>query len=138
MTKAASAMTDSDREVRVTRLVERFYELGRQDPVLAPIFEAAIHDWPEHIRIVADFWSHHLFGTSRYQGNPFGAHMRLDFPPEAFGHWLAAFEQAAHDTLRPMEAEIAVSRANHMSHSFRVGLFPYTDAAGRPSRKPPQ
>jgi hemoglobin len=134
----ANMMNDSDREGRVTRLVERFYEIGRQDPMLAPIFEAAIHDWPEHIRIVADFWSHSLFGTGRYQGNPFGAHMRLDFPPEAFGRWLAAFEQAAHETLKPIEAEMAMARANHMSHSFRVGLFPYTDPNGRPTRQRPQ
>ncbi|MGE5514628.1 MAG: group III truncated hemoglobin [Bacteroidota bacterium] len=130
-------MTDPDREARLTRLVERFYELGREDALLAPIFAAAITDWPDHIRIVADFWSHAIYGTERYRGSPFPVHMRLDFPPEAFERWLAAFEAAATETLTPMEAEVALGRARHMTQSFRVGLFPYTLPDGTPSRRPP-
>lgn len=126
------------REDRLYRMVERFYQIGRQDPLLNPIFESAIHDWPDHFRVVADFWSHALFGTGRYQGSPFPSHMRLDFPPEAFDHWLAAFQQATGEILLPMEAEMAMARAHHMTQSFRVGLFPYTLPDGRPSRRPPR
>ncbi|MCR6631298.1 MAG: group III truncated hemoglobin [Magnetospirillum sp.] len=131
-------MDDDDREDRLYRLVERFYELGRRDALLGPIFESAIHDWPGHFRVVADFWSHALFGTGRYRGHPFPAHMRLDFPAEAFDRWLEVFERAATEILRPMEAEAALGRARHMTQSFRVGLFPYTLPDGRPSRRPPQ
>ncbi|CAA7611752.1 group III truncated hemoglobin [Magnetospirillum sp. UT-4] len=129
-------MTDSDREARILKMVERFYDIGNADPILAPVFAAAIHDWPDHIRIVADFWSHALYGTGRYQGSPFPAHLRLDFPYEAFAAWLAAFAQATSEVLTPMEAETAMGRARHMTHSFTVGLFPYTGADGTPARKP--
>lgn len=129
-------MDEAERENRIYRMVERFYELGGQDAILAPIF-SAIPDQPGHFRIVADFWSHAIYGTQRYQGSPFPVHMRLDFPAEAFERWLAAFETAAAEILSPMEAEIALGRARHMTHSFRVGLFPYTLPDGTPSRRPP-
>lgn len=131
-------MDDTDREDRLYRLVERFYEKGRVDPLLGPIFQSAIHDWPGHFRIVADFWSHALFGTQRYRGHPFPVHMNLAFPPEAFDRWLELFAESTAETLLPMEAEMAMARAQHMTKSFRVGLFPFTGADGRPSRTMPQ
>ncbi len=129
-------MNDPDREDRLYRMVERFYELGRRDPLLAPVFEGAISDWPGHFRIVADFWSHAIYGTGRYEGSPYPAHMRLNFPFEAFERWLSVFAQATSEVLTPMEAEIAQARARHMTRSFQVGLFPYTGADGTPSRRP--
>lgn len=130
-------MDDADREDRLYRMVERFYQLGRQDPVLAPVFDAAITDWPGHFRIVADFWSHSIYGTGRYPGSPYPVHMRLNFPFEAFERWLAVFGQACAEILTPMEAEIATARARHMTRSFQVGLFPYDGPDGTPSRRPP-
>jgi len=127
-----------DREDRIYRMVQRFYELGGQDPVLAPVFAAAITDWPGHFRIVADFWSHALYGSGRYRGHPFPVHMHLDFGPEAFDAWLKAFTQAVTEILTPLEAQNALGRARHMTESFRVGLFPFTLADGTPSRMPPK
>lgn len=129
-------MSDAECEARIYRMVERFYQLGGEDDVLAPLFNS-IPDRPGHFRIVADFWSHAIYGTQRYQGSPFPVHMRLNFPAEAFDRWLAAFERAVTELLTPMEAEIALGRARHMTHSFRVGLFPYTLPDGTPSRHPP-
>lgn len=129
-------MTNDEREQRITRMVERFYELGNQDPVLGPVFAAAITDWPGHIQIVADFWSHTIYGTGRYRGNPFAVHRDLDFPIEAFDAWLRAFTQAVQEVLTPLEAETAMTRARLMTNSIRVGMFPYTAPDGTPSRHP--
>ena len=131
-------MSEQDREARIYRMVERFYELGNQDPVLAPVFAAAITDWPGHFRVVADFWSHALYGTGRYRGHPFPVHMHLKFGPEAFDAWLVAFTQAVGELLKPIEAHNALARARHMTESFRVGLFPFTLPDGTPSRMPPR
>lgn len=132
-------MTEStDREAAIEWMVRRFYELGLADEVLGPIFRAAIHDWEGHIRLVADFWSRSILGTSRYQGNPYAPHMRLDFGPEAFEHWLRAFEAAATESLPPADAARAIGVARHMSASYKAGLFPFTGPDGRPSRKPPR
>lgn len=119
------------------RMVRLFYRNGLADAVLAPIFQAAIHDWEGHIRLVADFWCNSIHGTRRYKGNAYAPHMKLRFEPEAFEHWLAAFEAAASEALGPAEAARAIGVARHMAQSYLAGLFPFRDADGRPSRTPP-
>lgn len=114
-------------------MVRLFYERGRADPVLGPVFNAAIHDWEGHITIVRDFWLGVVHGADRYKGNAFAPHMKLKFEPEAFDHWIAIFERAANDALAPEDASKAIRIARHMAESFKVGLFPFTDAAGRPA-----
>jgi hemoglobin len=127
---------DADAEAAIERIVHLFYERGLADPVLGPIFRGAIHDFDAHMRIVCDFWSGVVLGTRRYGGNAFGPHARLRFEPEAFEHWLAAFESAARDALAPAQAQRAVGVARHMAQAFKAGLFPFMDAQGRPSRTP--
>ncbi|RAU22382.1 globin family protein [Paramagnetospirillum kuznetsovii] len=129
--------SNSESEARIVNLVARFYELGRADPVLGPLFDAAIPNYPEHMAIVADFWSRHLLGTERYRGNVFASHMRLPIEPVHFDLWLKTFKQAADETLTPMLAQQAMAKAAHMTQSITVGLFPYRDAEGKPTRKPP-
>jgi hemoglobin len=116
--------------------VRLFYERSLADEVLGPIFRQSIHDWEPHIKRVADFWSGVVHGTERYKANAYAPHMALKFDPEAFDHWLAAFESAAQDTLAPGDAATATRVARHMANSFKAGLFPFTDEQGRPSRKP--
>jgi hemoglobin len=130
-----SAPADEELQ-RVERMVRRFYELGLADPVLGPIFRNAIHDWEPHIAVVRDFWSGAIHGTQRYLGNAYAPHARLVFGHEAFAHWLQAFETAVQEVLTAPEAERAIRIARHMAQSFEVGLFPFTDAQGRPSRRP--
>lgn len=117
-------------------MVRLFYERGLADPVLGPIFRGAIHDFDAHIPVVCDFWSGLILGTQRYAGNAFAPHAKLRFEPEAFDHWIAVFEGAARDALAPADAQRAIGVARHMAESFKVGLFPFTDANGRPARTP--
>lgn len=124
------------REAALDRMVRRFYELGLADPVLGPLFRATIGDFEDHFRIVADFWSHALYGTTRYRGGPFPSHMRLPIEPEHFNLWLTAFRQAATECLSPLDGAQAISRAEHMSKSFQAGLFPFIHPDGKVSRHP--
>jgi hemoglobin len=57
-------------------------------------------------------------------------------PAEAFDDWLAVFESAANDELASKDAREAIRIAHHMANSFKAGMFPFTDAEGRPSRTP--
>ncbi len=127
--------TSRAQEAANERMVRLFYERGLQDPVLGPIFRDAIHDWEPHIKVVSDFWSGVVHGTKRYTANAYGPHMKLRFGPEAFEHWLAAFEGAARDALAPADADRAIGVARHMAQSFKLGLFPFTKD-GKPSRVP--
>lgn len=127
----------SKQEAAIERMVRLFYQRALADAMLGPIFREAIHDWEPHIKVVADFWSGVIHGTQRYRGNAYAAHLQLKFEPEAFDSWLAVFESAASDELAPQDAARAIHVARHMAKSFKAGLFPFTDAAGRASRHPP-
>ena len=124
-------------EEQIARLVRLFYERARADERLGPLFAQVVGDWEEHFRIVQDFWSHILLGSGRYKGTPFPPHMRLPIELDHFDRWLALFRQAAAEVLSPETAALAVSRAEHMTKSFRMGLFPWIGADGQPSRHKP-
>lgn len=125
-------------EDQIATLVKVFYDSARADDFLAPIFARAISDWDAHLVIVQDFWSHVLLETSRYKGHPFPVHMQLPIQPEHFDRWLELFLVAADATLPDKAAARAKARAVHMVDSFRVGIFPFVGADGRPSRLPPK
>lgn len=123
-------------EAAITTCVKRFYEKGDADPLLGPIFAKAIPELEPHLAIVANFWSHALLGTTRYEGMPFGVHTSLPLEPAHFSRWLALFVETANETLPAPLAEAAVARAEHMTQCFQSGLFPFKDAQGRPSKVP--
>ena len=123
-------------EAQILALVRQFYAAARADDRLGPLFAAAVTEWDSHIRTVADFWSHVLLGTSRYNRHPFPLHRHLPIELEHFDRWMELFSRAADATLPPNAAAKAKARAAHMTLSFRCGLFPFTGADGRPSRLP--
>lgn len=119
-----------EQEAAIAALVRRFYALALDDDLLGPMFREVIHDFDEHYHIVEDFWSHALLGTDRYKrGTPYVHHTHLKVEEEHFTRWMAAFAQAAKETLPPDLAEAAMKRAEHMTRSFRMGLLPLTPPA---------
>ncbi|HMK91085.1 MAG TPA: group III truncated hemoglobin [Methylocystis sp.] len=122
-------------EAAISACVRAFYAKGAKDPLLGPVF-GAIHDLDGHMRIVANFWSKSLLKTERYEGLPFAAHINLPIEPEHFARWLQLFSEAAREALPQTQAEQAIAKASHMTQCFQAGLFPFTDAEGRPSRAP--
>lgn len=118
-------------EADLERLVKAFYAAAGQDPVLGPVFARAIPDWEDHYRVVQNFWSRALLGTSRYSGNPFSAHIMLQLKPEHFTRWVSLFKQTATQVLEPAAADRAIAKVEHMSTCFQAGLFPPSlDASG--------
>lgn len=116
-------------EIQVTeddllRLVKEFYSRASADPVIGPVFARAIPDWESHYRIVQNFWSRTLLGTSRYSGMPFAAHIPLQLRPEHFARWVALFKETATQVLEPVAAARAIAKVEHMSTCFQAGLFP--------------
>lgn len=125
-----------DPEAAIMACVRSFYGEAQQDPQLGPVFASVVHNWETHYQTVADFWSRALLGTNRYQGHPFPFHMKLPIEVHHFERWLALFAVAAEAHLPRDLAEKALAKARHMAESFKVGIFPFTDAQGRPSRLP--
>lgn len=132
------SLDPAEAEAALARLVREFYGKARQDPALGPIFNNAVVDWDVHYHTVTNFWSHALLGTTRYKGTPYAPHVHLPIQPEHFDRWLSLFEETARETLPSPLAERAIEKAQHVARGFKVGLFPFTDANGNPSRHPRQ
>ena len=85
--------------------VTAFYARVRQDPLLGPIFNRHVTDWPAHEDRIAAFWRNAILYERGYSGNPQRVHIeRPDVKPEMFAHWLDLFEEVAHGTLPPETA----------------------------------
>jgi hemoglobin len=120
-----------DDEAQITAMVARFYDLCLADDLLGPMFRATIPDLEPHMAIVADFWSHALLGTHRYQrGTPYSHHTHLSVQEVHFDRWMAAFAIATRECLSAERAELAMKRAAHMTISFKMGMLPLPTPKG--------
>ena len=106
----------------VERLVDVFYDKVQADPILSPIFNPAVHDWPEHKATLVKFWSSVALGTREYRGNPMAAHRPHPIMDEHFGHWLALWRQTAHEVMGEAQAEAMYAYAQRIARSLKLGL----------------
>jgi hemoglobin len=126
-------------EPLVRAVVETFYASVRHDPVIGPIFEEAVEDWPAHLDRLSAFWSSLTLITGRYKGNPFEAHLRLPaaLGPEHFATWLGLFDETLAALCTPEQAEVFRVRARRVAESLSLGLairrgeMPMTNAPRR-------
>ncbi|HET6184136.1 MAG TPA: group III truncated hemoglobin [Acetobacteraceae bacterium] len=110
-------------EALVRRVVTDFYARVRRDPLLGPIFEQAVEDWPAHLDRLTDFWSSLTLMSGRYKGNPFEAHLELPkLEPEHFRTWLGLFDSTVNDLCTKEQAEIFCTRARRVADSLSMGL----------------
>jgi hemoglobin len=113
-------------EATIERLIDRFYASVRSDPVLSPVFEAAIADeeWPEHLATMRRFWSSVMLASGAYSGNPVAVHRSvLGLARPMFDRWLALFAAAAAELFAPEPAAQLVAKAGRIASSLRLALF---------------
>ncbi|AWN37332.1 group III truncated hemoglobin [Methylobacterium radiodurans] len=113
-------------EAALAAFLDAFYARVRQDPLIGPVFAAAIPDaaWPRHMATIRDFWSSVLLKTGRYKGNPFGRHQALGvLEPAHFARWLGLFEATAVERFPPELAAALTERAHRIGDSLKAGLF---------------
>ncbi len=130
----AASMTDENRldplpetldDAALTALVEEFYARVRADAELGPVFNDAVHDWPEHLQQLSRFWHSVMHGSGRYKGQPVPAHMRHigRITPELFARWLALWARTT-DELMPADAAAALqAKAARIAESLQLALF---------------
>lgn len=106
----------------IARLVDAFYDKVQADPVLGPVFNPAVHDWPEHKATLVRFWSSVALGTREYRGNPMAAHQPHPIVDAHFGHWLALWQQTAREQLTDVQAALMYGLAQRIAQSLRYGL----------------
>lgn len=112
-------------EGRMGTLVDTFYARVRADPVLGPVFEDAVDDWPQHLRTLKAFWSSVMNTSGRYKGSPMRAHMAHAerITPAMFDRWLGLWRATAAEVMLPEEAAAMVTKAERIAESLQLGLF---------------
>ncbi|MBC6980320.1 group III truncated hemoglobin [Caulobacter sp. 17J80-11] len=115
----ATEITDEALAVQV----ERFYDKVRRDPLIGPVFETAIDDWPEHLVKLTDFWSSVTLATGRYRGRPMPAHMKLPLEPRMFDRWLFLWGETADELFAPAQARVLREKAARIGQSLSLAMF---------------
>ncbi|HEV7458051.1 MAG TPA: group III truncated hemoglobin [Roseococcus sp.] len=115
-------------EAGIARLVDAFYRRVRADPVLAPVFHAAlgeeVGEWEAHEEKLCRFWSSLMRRSGAYHGDPYGAHLRLPgLTPAMFDRWLALFGETCAAECPPEVAAAFMERAARIARSLRMGIF---------------
>jgi len=106
-------------EQEVTRLVHDFYARVREEPRLAPVFTARVHDWDAHLGQLVDFWSAMLRGTRRFSGAPMPKHMAMDeLDRDLFDRWLQLFRQTTAECANPPMQRLADDVATRIADTF--------------------
>lgn len=106
----------------IARLVDRFYERVRVDPEIGPVFNAAVHDWDAHKRLLTSFWSSIALRAGTYRGNPMAAHRPLPIEIEHFTRWLALWRETCARELDAEHAEQLIGYAERIGRSLVYGL----------------
>ncbi len=124
-------------EEMIRNLVHTFYARVRRDPLIGPIFNARIEDWPAHLDKLCAFWSSVTLMTGRYKGTPMKAHAELpDIATVHFERWLALFQATAIRICPPDAAQVFIDRANRIADSLQLGIALHRgDAVVPPMRR---
>ncbi|MGV8987146.1 MAG: group III truncated hemoglobin [Cypionkella sp.] len=118
-------------DAMLSRLVHRFYDRVRVDPMLGPIFAERITDWGPHLAKMVDFWSSVALMTGRYHGAPMPKHLPLPVEAEHFDRWLTLFRATAAEVCPPAGAAWVVERAERIASSIHMNIL---DARGNYGR----
>ena len=99
----AQARFEDVSEEALGQLVQHFYARVRKDPLIGPLFNRAIEDWPEHLEKLQAFWSSVMLTSGRYKGRPLPAHAKHGdaINDESFARWLSLWHQTTGDLFTP-------------------------------------
>ena len=112
-------------EESLRELVGQFYARVRADAQLGPVFDDAVHDWPEHLDLLTDFWSSVMLTSGRYKGRPVPAHQKhaARISPELFDRWLALWDETSDTLMTPEAAAALQDKARRIAESLQLALF---------------
>ena len=112
-------------EAQIAALVPAFYARVRRDPMLGPVFGAAVDDWDAHHAKLTAFWSSVMLTSGRYKGSPMQAHLkhRAAIRPEMFARWLMLWGETAREILPAAVAEAFVAKAERIAESLGLALW---------------
>lgn len=117
----------------IRQLVDQFYGRIQADPVLGPIFDQHIDDWPLHLDIMVRFWSSILLGSGTYSGTPMPKHVALpDLDASMFHRWLELF----HTTTSELPNRDMANQADELARRIARSLWFGYQMHREPNRMP--
>ena len=117
------ASFDRITEPAIAALVDRFYAKARRDPLIGPLFNAAVEDWDQHLDKLCAFWSSVMLTTGRYKGNPMAAHLKHPIEPRFFERWLSLWRETTGELFAPDLAAAFRGKAERIGESLQLALF---------------
>lgn len=116
-------------EETLKTLVDAFYARVRQDPLIGPVFNGAIDDWPEHLDKLQAFWSSVMLTSGRYKGRPLPAHIKHgdSISAESFERWLEIWKRTTDELLDPRAAAAIQEKAARIGESLSMGISFHRD-----------
>jgi hemoglobin len=115
-------LTQRVTEDEIGRLVDAFYAKVQLDPVIGPIFNEQIEDWPAHLALLKEFWAAMLLGTGSFRGNPLETHLKMTLSAEHFERWLTLFRATALELLPADRAEVFIAKSRRIAETFQRGI----------------
>jgi hemoglobin len=111
-------------EEALTILVETFYGRVREDSLIGPVFNDAIHDWPGHLDKLQSFWSSVMLTSGRYKGRPLPAHIRHAdrISTASFERWLGLWRETSDELFAPGPAAALQDKAERIAESLSLGI----------------
>jgi hemoglobin len=109
-------------EAILSRLVHRFYDLVRVDPLLGPVFAERIQNWEPHLARMVSFWSSVALMTGSYHGTPMAKHLTLVVDASHFDRWLALFRTTAQEVCPPAGADWVIEKAERIAGSIQMNI----------------
>jgi len=116
-------------EAMLPSLLDIFYARVREDALIGPIFNDAVHDWPNHLARIADFWSSVMLSSGRYKGNPVAKHLQHAdrLTPAMFERWLQIWKCTTDERLPEPFARAMQAKAARISESLQLAIrYPST------------
>jgi hemoglobin len=116
-------------EESLKALVDAFYARVRQDPLIGPVFNDAIGDWPEHLKKLQAFWSSVMLTSGRYKGRPLPAHVKHadSISPASFERWLTLWGETTYEMLDAGSAAALQDKAGRIAESLSLGIAFHRD-----------
>lgn len=124
MSEDFSVPAEEITEDRLRELIPAFYARVRKDPLIGPVFNDVVHDWPEHLGKLTDFWSSVMLTSGRYKGRPLPAHAKHGdrISPASFERWLAIWRETTAELMPPAAAAAMQDKAARIAESLQIGI----------------
>lgn len=119
--------TDISNRSDLEKLINRFYEKAKMDPVIGHFFgpDSGIN-WDKHLPIMVTFWENTLFFTGGYSGDMMGVHRNVHhknpMKPEHLERWTQLFCLTVGENFEGESAERARQRALGMATMLQIKI----------------